>query len=166
MHAARVTRQFLRITPFMPKKDKKSRKEGIFALLCDCGYYSTVFLICKQEIFIELSDYLKIILYLYYCLTFILYISLFSVILFHFSYMPDNLSHMRKHFFLSRQVVFSGSYAVQELLNIFQIPAKKKVIPQSGHGHRKGRFLSAILSYAGIFSKKFFWRIPQKRPIP
>lgn len=166
MHAARVTRQFLRITPFMPKKDKKSRKEGIFALLCDCGYYSTVFLICKQEIFIELSDYLKIILYLYYYLTFILYISLFSVILFPFSYMPDNSSHMRKHFFLSRQVVFSGSYAVQELLNIFQIPAKKKAIPQSGHGHRKGRFLSAILSYAGIFFEKIFLKNSSKTSHP
>ncbi len=69
---------------------------------------------------------------------------------------------MRKHFFLSRQVVFSGSYAVQELLNIFQIPAKKKVILQSGHGHRKGRFLSAILSYAGIFFEKIFRKSSSK----
>ena len=70
------SRQFPKPTPFFAKKNKKNRKESLcwqhaISLLCDCGYYSTVFLICKQEIFIELSDYSKIILYFYYCLTFI-----------------------------------------------------------------------------------------------
>ena len=78
----------------------------------------------------------------------------------------DDLRAIMTEGLTSGSVVFSGSYAVQELLNIFQIPAKKKVIPQSGHGHRKGRFLSAILSYAGIFFEKIFLENSSKTTHP